>query len=62
MQRKALAVEEKGQLLLREKDKGISISCQTSAREWRKAKKTAEDLMGTNSPSLNVGWKLEEQS
>ena len=69
--RKALAAQENGQPLLREKSGRAAkqrMNVYESAvrsvhghQEWRKAKKTVEDLIDINSPSLNVGWKLEEQ-
>lgn len=31
-------------------------------QEQRKAEKGVEDLTDVNSPSLNGGWKLEEES
>jgi len=72
MWRKALAAQENGQPLLREKRcraaKQRMKECESAVKsvcehqEWRKAKKTVEDLIDINSLSLNVGWKLEEKS
>lgn len=48
------------QSMMKEYESGVRSVC--GHQEWRKAKKTVEDLIDINSPSLNVGWKLEEQS
>lgn len=72
MWRKTLAAQENRQPLLREKscraakqrmkEYESSVRSVCGHQEWRKAKKTVEDLIDINSPPLNVGWKLEEQS
>lgn len=70
--RKALAAQENGQPLLRGKScraaKQSMKECESAVRsmqghqEQRKAEKGVEDLTDINSPSLNGGWKLEEES